>query len=100
MVPMRYPNIAHKLAVVAAFLVLAACGNSPSGAPDAPEDCPPPASGEFVDSVCGEVVNENYARFVFHGGAAVAQRREWRAHILERPTNAKAGGHSAACLRE
>ncbi len=35
-----------------------------------------------ADSVCGELVNENYARFLFHGGAAVAQRREWRAHFL------------------
>ena len=35
-----------------------------------------------VDSVCGELVNENYSRFLFHGGAAVAQRREWRAHFL------------------
>ena len=35
-----------------------------------------------VDSVCGEIVNENYSRFLFHGGAAIAQRREWRAHFL------------------
>ena len=35
-----------------------------------------------VDSVCGEIVNENYSRFLFFGGAAVAQRREWRAHFL------------------
>ncbi len=35
-----------------------------------------------VDSVCGEVVNENYSRFLFFGGAAIAQRREWRAHFL------------------
>jgi pyruvate, water dikinase len=35
-----------------------------------------------VDSICGEVVNENYARLLFFGGAAVAQRREWRAHFL------------------
>ena len=35
-----------------------------------------------VDSVCGRLVNENYARFLFHGGAAVAERREWRAHFL------------------
>ncbi|MFZ5788466.1 MAG: PEP-utilizing enzyme, partial [Acidobacteriota bacterium] len=35
-----------------------------------------------VDAVCGSIVNENYARFLFHGGAAVAQRREWRAHFL------------------
>jgi len=35
-----------------------------------------------VDAVCGSLVNENYARFLFHGGAAVAERREWRAHFL------------------
>ena len=35
-----------------------------------------------VDSICGGSVNENYARFLFHGGAAVAARREWRAHFL------------------
>jgi pyruvate, water dikinase len=35
-----------------------------------------------VDSVCGEIVNENYSRFLFFGGAAIAQRREWRAHFL------------------
>lgn len=35
-----------------------------------------------VDSVCGVLVNENYARFLFHGGAAVSERREWRAHFL------------------
>jgi len=35
-----------------------------------------------VDAICGELVNENYARFLFHGGAAVAERREWRAHFL------------------
>jgi pyruvate,water dikinase len=35
-----------------------------------------------VDAVCGSIVNENYARFLFHGGAAVAQRREWRARFL------------------
>jgi pyruvate,water dikinase len=35
-----------------------------------------------VDSVCGATVNENYARFLFFGGAAIAQRREWRAHFL------------------
>jgi pyruvate,water dikinase len=35
-----------------------------------------------VDSVCGEIVNENYSRLLFHGGAAIAQRREWRAHFL------------------
>ena len=35
-----------------------------------------------VDAICGESVNENYARFLFHGGAAVAERREYRAHFL------------------
>ena len=35
-----------------------------------------------VDAVCGTLVNENYARFLFHGGAAISQRREWRAHFL------------------
>jgi len=35
-----------------------------------------------VDSVCGDLVNENYSRFLFFGGAAIAQRREWRAHFL------------------
>ncbi len=35
-----------------------------------------------ADSVCGRLINENYARFLFHGGAAVAERREWRAHFL------------------
>jgi pyruvate,water dikinase len=35
-----------------------------------------------VDSICGQSVNENYARFLFFGGAAVAERREWRAHLL------------------
>ncbi len=35
-----------------------------------------------VDSVCGKLVNENYARLLFHGGAAIAQRREWRARFL------------------
>ncbi len=35
-----------------------------------------------VDSVCGKLVNENYARFLFHGGAAVAERRQWRARFL------------------
>lgn len=37
-----------------------------------------------VDSVCGKLVNENYARLLFHGGAAIAQRREWRARFLAR----------------
>jgi pyruvate,water dikinase len=36
----------------------------------------------IVDAVCGASVNENYVRFRFHGGAAVAQRREWRASFL------------------
>jgi pyruvate, water dikinase len=35
-----------------------------------------------VDALCGRSVNENYARFLFFGGAAVATRREWRAHFL------------------
>jgi pyruvate, water dikinase len=35
-----------------------------------------------VDAICGQSVNENYARFLFFGGAAVAARREWRAHLL------------------
>ena len=36
----------------------------------------------LADAICGESVNENYARFRFYGGAAVAQRREWRASFL------------------
>ncbi len=36
----------------------------------------------ILDAICGESVNENYVRFRFHGGAAVAQRREWRGHFL------------------
>jgi len=35
-----------------------------------------------VESICGGSVNENYVRFLFFGGAAVAERREWRAHFL------------------
>jgi len=35
-----------------------------------------------VDALCGQSVNENYARFLFFGGAAVVSRREWRAHLL------------------
>jgi pyruvate,water dikinase len=35
-----------------------------------------------VEAICGTSVNENYARFRFHGGAAVAERREWRASFL------------------
>jgi pyruvate,water dikinase len=35
-----------------------------------------------VDAICGQCVNENYARFLFFGGAAVAERREWRAYLL------------------
>lgn len=35
-----------------------------------------------VESICGESLNENYARFLFFGGAAAAERREWRAHFL------------------
>ncbi len=36
----------------------------------------------LADAICGESVNENYVRFRFYGGAAVAQRREWRALFL------------------
>jgi len=36
----------------------------------------------LADAICGESVNENYVRFRFYGGAAVAQRREWRASFL------------------
>jgi pyruvate,water dikinase len=35
-----------------------------------------------ADALCGKSINENYARFLFFGGAAVAARREWRAHFL------------------
>jgi pyruvate,water dikinase len=35
-----------------------------------------------VDAMCTPAENQNYARFVFFGGAAVAERREWRAHFL------------------
>ncbi len=35
-----------------------------------------------VESVCGTSINENFVRFLYHGGAAEAQRREWRAHFL------------------
>ncbi len=35
-----------------------------------------------VDALAGSIVNENYLRFLFHGGAAVAERREHRAHFL------------------
>jgi len=35
-----------------------------------------------VDALCSRSVNENYARFLFFGGAATADRREWRAHFL------------------
>ena len=35
-----------------------------------------------VDAMCSSFPNRNYARFVFFGGAAVAERREWRAHFL------------------
>jgi pyruvate,water dikinase len=35
-----------------------------------------------VDAMCAASENQNYARFVFHGGAAVAERREWRALFL------------------
>lgn len=36
----------------------------------------------LVDALCGGSVNENYIRFSFHGGAAVAERREWRGQFL------------------
>ena len=36
----------------------------------------------LVDALCGDSVNENYVRFRFHGGAAVAERREWRGQFL------------------
>jgi pyruvate,water dikinase len=36
----------------------------------------------LVDALCGESSNENYVRFRFHGGAAVAERREWRGQFL------------------
>ncbi len=35
-----------------------------------------------VEASCGESLNENFIRFVFFGGAAAAERREWRAHFL------------------
>jgi pyruvate, water dikinase len=35
-----------------------------------------------VDAMCSGSLNQNYARLVFFGGAAVAERREWRAHYL------------------
>lgn len=35
-----------------------------------------------VEAICGTSVNESYVRFRFHGGAAVAERREWRASFL------------------
>ncbi len=35
-----------------------------------------------VEAICGESLNENYARFLFFGGAADAERREYRAHFL------------------
>jgi pyruvate,water dikinase len=35
-----------------------------------------------TDAMCSSSENRNYARFVFFGGAAVAARREWRAHFL------------------
>lgn len=35
-----------------------------------------------AEATCGESLNENYARFLFFGGAAGAERREWRAHFL------------------
>lgn len=36
----------------------------------------------LVDALCGESLNENYVRFRFHGGAAEAERREWRGQFL------------------
>jgi pyruvate,water dikinase len=35
-----------------------------------------------VDALSGPSMNQNYVRFVFHGGAAVVERRECRAHFL------------------
>ena len=35
-----------------------------------------------VEAICGESLNERLARFLFFGGAAAAERREWRAHFL------------------
>lgn len=35
-----------------------------------------------VDAMCTLSANQNYARFMFFGGAAIAERREWRAHFL------------------
>ncbi len=35
-----------------------------------------------VDALAGDLVNENYARLSFYGGAAVAERREHRASFL------------------
>jgi hypothetical protein len=35
-----------------------------------------------ADAICGSTLSENYARLVFFGGAAVAERRELRAHFL------------------
>jgi pyruvate, water dikinase len=35
-----------------------------------------------VDAMCSASVNRNYVRFAFFGGAAIAQRREYRAHFL------------------
>ena len=35
-----------------------------------------------VEAICSQNVNENHARLLFFGGAAVAERREWRAHFL------------------
>jgi len=34
-----------------------------------------------VDAMCSARENQNYARFLFFGGAAVAARREWRAYF-------------------
>ncbi len=36
----------------------------------------------LVDALCGDSLGENYVRFRFHGGAAVAERREWRGQFL------------------
>jgi pyruvate,water dikinase len=35
-----------------------------------------------VDAMCSPSDNRNYVRFLFHGGAATADRRECRAHFL------------------
>ncbi len=48
-----------------------------------------------VDAMCSPSENQNYARFVFMGGAAVAHRRENRAHFLA--TILKRNGYEVSC---